>query len=223
MVAVLSRCLGGRLRDAQVLNVGCSAGLIDEALSSSVGAVTGIDIDAAAISSAIARGLPSNVQLLVGDAMALPFENASFDVVICSQVYEHVPDVQRLMAEVHRVLRPGGVCYFAATNRWAVVEMHHGLPFLSWLPPALADRYMRLAGKGDRYYERHFGFAELRALVSAFEVRDFTGMILDDPAAFQADYLFRGKLKLWVARFFFRFARPMFPGYIWVLERRGAG
>lgn len=220
MVAVLGRCLGERLCYARVLNVGCSAGLIDEALSPSVGCVTGIDIDAAAIQAAIARGLPANVTLLVGDAMALAFDDASFDVVICSQVYEHVPDVERLMAEIHRVLRPGGVCYFAATNRWAIVEMHHGLPFLSWLPPTLANRYMRLAGKGDRYYERHLEYGALRRLVAAFVIRDFTGPILDDPEAFDAAYLFRGRIKRLVARLVFRFARPVFPGYIWVLERR---
>lgn len=220
MVAVLSRCLGEKLQSARVLNVGCSAGLIDEALAPSVGSVTGIDIDSSAIESAILRGLPTNVTLMVDDAMALSFEDRCFDVVICSQVYEHVPDVERLMAEIHRVLRPGGLCYFAATNRWAVVEMHHGLPFLSWLPPVLADRYMRFANKGDRYYERHLGHGALRRLVSGFTIRDFTGPILEDPEAFKAEYLFRGKLKRFVARLMFRFAHPIFPGYIWVLERR---
>jgi ubiquinone/menaquinone biosynthesis C-methylase UbiE len=220
MVAVLSRCMGEKLRDARVLNVGCSAGLIDEALAPSVGSVTGVDIDASAIAKAVSRGLPANVTLLAGDAMALEFADQSFDAVICSQVYEHVPDVERLIGEIHRVLRPGGVCYFAATNRWAVVEMHHGLPFLSWLPTGLADRYMRLAGKGDRYYERHLGYGALRRLVAGFAVRDFTGQILDDPEAFEAGYLFRGKVKRFAARLMFRFARPIFPGYIWVLERR---
>ena len=222
MVAVLSQCLGERLRCSRVLNVGCSAGLIDEALAPSVGSVVGIDIDAAAIAAATARGLPANVTLVAGDAMALDFEDGAFDVVICSQVYEHVPDVERLMSEIHRVLRIGGLCYFAATNRWTIVEMHHGLPFLSWLPSRLADRYMRLAGKGDRYYERHLGYADLKRNVKQFAVRDFTARILDDPETYQAGYLFRSRWKRLAARLAFRFVRPVFPGYIWVLERKEA-
>ena len=220
MVAVLAKCMGESLGSARVLNVGCSAGLIDEALAPEVGSVTGVDIDASAIEAAVSRGLPPNVTLMAGDAMALAFEDRSFDVVICSQVYEHVPDVERLMAEIHRVLRPGGLCYFAATNRWAIVEMHHDLPFLSWLPPRLADRYMRIMGKGDRYYERHLGYGALRHLTAKFTLHDFTSQILENPEAFKAGYLFRGNLKRSIARFLYRFARPIFPGYIWVLERR---
>jgi SAM-dependent methyltransferase len=47
---------------------------------------------------------------LVGDIHDIPREDASFDTVICTEVLEHCRDPQRAVTEIHRVLRPGGVC-----------------------------------------------------------------------------------------------------------------
>lgn len=88
------------------------------------------------------------------DGVALPFVDASFDVVVSNHVIEHVGDRgQQAMhlAELARVLRPDGIGYLAVPSRWMLVEPHYKLPFLSWLPRALADAYVRLAGKGSHY------------------------------------------------------------------------
>lgn len=217
MVAILRESLGERLDRANVLNLGCSTGLIDEYIAPHVASMTGVDIDEPAIGLAKSRRSAPNLRFELGDAMNLGFADESFHVVICSQVYEHVPDAGRLMTEIRRVLRPGGVCYFAATNKWALVEKHHRLPFLSWLPQKLADRYMRITGKGDSYYERHLGYGDLRALVSSFRLEDYTGEVLANPGNYKAEYLFGSSWKRRVARFLFRRLRPIFPGYIWLL------
>ncbi len=217
MVAILKEALGPRFAKVDVLNLGCSTGIIDEYIAAHVGTMTGVDIDEPAITLALSRLVAPNLRFQLGDAMNLGFPEASFDIVICSQVYEHVPDAMRMMGEIHRVLRAGGVCYFAATNRWAVIEKHHRLPFLSWLPAKMADRYMRWAGKGDAYYERHLGFQPLLDLVSKFRVEDYTGKVLRDPGRYQAAYLFPTKLAQVAARGVHRFMRRLFPGYIWLL------
>lgn len=219
MLAVLREQLGDALGRARVLNLGCSAGLIDEAIAPHVGSTLGVDIDDKAVAAAIARGGPPNGRFMVGDAMALALDDASFDVVICSQVYEHVPDPTRMMAEIRRVLSPGGICYFAATSRWSVVEMHYKLPFLSWLPPWLADAYLRLTGRGTRYYERHLGVAGLRRLVAGFEVQDMTPRILDDPSRYGAAYMFRSRIALYGAKLLLRHAYGLFPGFVWILRK----
>jgi len=216
MRLVLSEVLGDRLAHAQVLNLGCSTGIIDEYLAPHVGHMVGVDIDEPGIALANSRRMAPNLEFRVEDAMALSFGAASFDVVISSQVYEHVPDAQRMMQEIYRVLRPGGVCYFAATNRWVLVEPHYKLPFLSWLPSAWADRYMRLFRKGDAYYERLVGYRPLLKLVQRFRLQDFTPNLLATPQRYAVDYMFRGA-KLSVARLMFKHARAVFPGYIWLL------
>lgn len=220
MVAVLGDALGERLAQVRMLNVGCSTGIIDESLAPHVGRVMGIDIDAPAVEAANRRCALSNVEFRVGDAMNLDFPDASFDVVICSQVYEHVPDSGRMMNEIHRVLMPGGVCYLAATNRFCLIEKHYHLPFLSIIPVRLAHLYLRVLGRGKYYYERHLGLNGLRHLVRRFEVRDYTHRILDEPKAFAAEYMIDGRLKRKLVRAFARYAYAFFPGYIWLLEKK---
>ena len=57
------------------------------------------------------------------DGTALPFPDATFDAVHASWLLEHVPDPARVVAEVHRVLKPGGVCRFIEVdNRTLLIE-----------------------------------------------------------------------------------------------------
>ncbi|WP_395684302.1 class I SAM-dependent methyltransferase [Dokdonella sp.] len=217
MVAVLREALGPALAQAHALNLGCSTGIIDEYIAGHVRTMTGVDIDEPAIALATSRITAQNLRFQLGDAMNLAFDDGTFDIVVCSQVYEHVPDARRMMMEIRRVLRPGGVCYFAATNRWALIEKHHRLPFLSWLPARVADRYMRWAGKGEAYYERHLGYGALRDLASAFRIEDYTGKVLSDPERYEAAYLFRTRFARVAARSMYGLLRRMFPGYIWLL------
>ncbi len=54
---------------------------------------------------------------------------AEFDVVTCTHIYEHVPDAQRMMDEIYRVLGTGRrLCYFAAENRIRLWDGHYDLP-----------------------------------------------------------------------------------------------
>jgi SAM-dependent methyltransferase len=125
------------------------------------------------------------------------------------------------MAEIERVLRPGGFCYFACTNRYILIEPHYRLPLLSWLPPALADRYLRWTGGEPRYYERMRSLRNLRKLVARFDCIDYTQAVLADPVRYGFDYLvppgsFRQRLYRLVARL----VPAAFPGYLWVLRKR---
>lgn len=217
MLAILREVFGNGLAGADALNLGCSTGIIDEFLATHVATMVGVDIDEPAIALASGRRVAQNLEFRLDDAMNLSFADCSFDIVICSQVYEHVPDPSRMMSEICRVLRPGGVCYFAATNRWALVEKHHRLPFLSWLPPKLADVYMRLMGKGDAYYERHLGYWSLRRLVAGFRMEEWTAKVLDSPERYAARYMMGGRFKRLTAQLLFRLLRPLFPGFIWLL------
>ena len=119
--------------------------------------------------------------LLIGDA--LPFPDASFDVVVSNHVIEHVGDraaQQRHVHEVARVLSAGGVAYLAVPYRWRLVENHYRLPLLSWLPAGLANRYVRSTGRGDRYDCRLITRSELLGMLRAagLVARDATGDLI---------------------------------------------
>jgi len=61
---------------------------------------------------------PALFALLAGDALRLPFPDASFDAVICSEVLEHIPDYRGALAEICRVLRPGGRLCVSVPRAW---------------------------------------------------------------------------------------------------------
>ena len=98
----------------RVLDFGCGPGTISVGLASAVdpGEVHGIDMEESQIGLARAAaeaGGHTNATFHVGDVTALPFEDDSFDVAHCHAVLMHVPDTQATLAEVKRVLKPGGI------------------------------------------------------------------------------------------------------------------
>lgn len=220
MVAVLQECLSKPLAECRLLNVGGSTGIIDNFLADHFGQVTGIDIDEPAIAYASKAFQREHLCFQVGDALNLKFPDASFDVVVCSHVYEHVPDAAQMMKEIYRVLTPGGVCYFAAGNRLMWNEPHYNLPLLSVIPRPLAHVYIRLAKRAESYYEHHFSYWGLRRLVRAFSVEDFTRRMVTDPARYHVEYMVPPHtLKAAVAAIVARWFYWLCPGYIWVLRR----
>jgi SAM-dependent methyltransferase len=188
-------------------------------LASHFKGIVGTDVDLHALEYARSTE-PGPAEFFPADAMNLPFKKDAFDVVICAHVYEHVPDSLGLMGEIHRVLKQGGVCFFAAGNRIRLVEPHYGLPFLSILPSPLADTYLRLSGKGTHYEERHLTYWGLKRMLSGFQVLDYTRKILQDPEKYCATDLCRaGSLKQKAARLFSRLAYGLVPTYIFLLKK----
>ena len=221
MVAVLADHFGmSRLKDRRVLTVGGSAGVLDNYLAGHLHSVVSVDIDAPAVEYAQQHFAKANLIFAVGDAMDLKFEDDAFDIVICSQVYEHVPDAETMMREIFRVLKPGGVCYFAANNRLMWNEPHYHLPLLSVVPRGLAHLYVRASGRASHYYEKHYTYWGLRKLVRQFRLHDYTGRIIGDPVRYGVQYMVRpGSMKSRVAALMTRYLYWLVPGYIWLLEK----
>jgi ubiquinone/menaquinone biosynthesis C-methylase UbiE len=220
MVAVLENYLPSPLSNYDLLNVGGSTGIIDNYLSKHFKRVVGVDIDEPAILHARKSYQRSNLQFELADALNLPFEDNSFDVVVCSHVYEHVPDPHAMFNEIYRVLKPGGVCYFSAGNRLAWNEPHYNLPLLSVLPRPLAHLYIRLSGKARYYHEKHLSYWGLRTLVKKFTCTDYTTKLVTEPEKYCTDYMIHsGGIKARLALTILKVAYWASPGYIWVLEK----
>jgi len=162
MVSVLEDYMQEPLNGLRLLNVGSSAGIIDNYLADYFKLVVSIDIDKLAIRHAEKNFKKGNLEFQLGDAVNLQFEDNSFDVVICSQVYEHVPSPEKMMEEIFRVLVPGGICYFSASNRFMWNEPHYNLPLLSVIPRPLAHLYIRLTKKANYYHELHYTYWGLK-------------------------------------------------------------
>ncbi len=224
MLRILRDHLGDDLRPFHVLDVGCSTGTMSQILGEHFGRVTGIDIDTKAIVHATGHNASEHITFRVGDAMETGLQEGSVDVVVCAHVYEHVPDPQRMMVEIRRILAPGGVCYFACENRLVYREGDYRLPFLSILPKFLAHRYLRLAGRGDHYYETLLTYWQLKKLVAGFERIDYTRRVVADPEAFAAtDLVAPGSAKQRLALLVADTAYWVFPDYLWLLRKPTSG
>ena len=173
------------ISDMVCLDVGCSSGIITANLSKHFKDVIGVDIDYDAVHSTHTIEKKS-VLFLAGDALKLPIKDLSIDVVICNHVYEHVPDRHRLMEEIYRVLRDDGFCYLAAGNKYAIMEPHYRLPFLSWLPKGIANLYLRVTGRGTGYYENFLSYWALCRLLGDFRIEDYTPRIARNPIRYNA-------------------------------------
>ena len=98
-----------------LLDVGCGPASITADLAERVapGRVVALDAASGALEAARAtlsdRGLSEQVEVTSGDVMALPFEDASFDVVHAHQVLQHLADPVGALAEMRRLTRPGGI------------------------------------------------------------------------------------------------------------------
>lgn len=106
-------------RNKAVLDLGCAGGFMAEALAARGAQVTGIDPATDAIEAARTHARTGGLQIAyeVGVGEALPYDTSSFDAVVCVDVLEHVTDLHKVLSEVFRTLRPGGVFLFDTINR----------------------------------------------------------------------------------------------------------
>jgi SAM-dependent methyltransferase len=81
---------------------------------------------------------------------------ALFDLVVLDNVLEHLPRQHQALTAMVRALRPGGVLYIVVPNKLWPLEVHYRLPFLSYLPLPLANRYLRLTGRGTDYADASY-------------------------------------------------------------------
>lgn len=133
-VRTLKNLVPGRLKwfDRQtawegldVLDLGCAGGFMAEALTEKGARVTGIDPAAQAVAAARARAaqVGQEIRYDVGVGEALPYADACFDRVVCVDVLEHVADLGKVLAEVARVLKPGGLFLYDTINRNPIARL----------------------------------------------------------------------------------------------------
>jgi len=118
-VGALKNRFGTDLSDIRILDIGCGGGVLAEEYAKLGCQVTGIDIseESLAIARAHAQAEDLSIEYQSGSAMDLPFDRGSFEVVSCCDALEHIPEWKQVIAEVNRVLKPGGLFLFDTINR----------------------------------------------------------------------------------------------------------
>lgn len=141
-----------RVRDRCVLDLACGVGYGSFVLSQTATSCLGIDLAPAAIAQARATYRRPNLSYRAGDALTPLAPDASFDAVVSFETIEHLPDPRAFLANLHRLLRPGGLLVISAPNalqftrsaRPRANEFHLSEPdhaeFVGWLEPAFEIR-----------------------------------------------------------------------------------
>lgn len=154
-----------------VLDVGCAGGFMSEALDARGAAVTGIDPaeDAIAAAQAHAQQGSRDIRYDVGVGEALPYADESFDAVVCVDVLEHVADLEQVIQEIARVMKPGGLFLFDTINRNPIARL---------ATITIAEDLLRLLPQGTHDPDMYIKPAELRAMMSAAGMTPgaFTGL-----------------------------------------------
>ena len=163
-----------RPTDRRFLDCGCGAGEYVVALVERLGLdAHGLEYEAQKVRQAQAKPLARD-RVAQGDLQAVQFPSASWDCAMLNEVLEHVPDEQKALAEVFRILKPGGLLFIFSPNRWFPFETHgvrlkssgrrvpHWIPFVPYLPLPLGKTVFD-------YWARNYWQGQLAALVKASE------------------------------------------------------
>ena len=160
------------LSGAKVIDVGCGGGILAESMAKKGANVTGIDLSEKALGVADLHSLESaltiNYQHIAAEDMAAK-EPASFDVVTCMEMLEHVPDPASIVQACAQLVKPGGQVFFSTLNRNPK----------SYLYAVLGAEYLlQMLPKGTHDYGKFITPAELASAIrhAGLELQSLRGM-----------------------------------------------
>ncbi len=162
----------GGLTDQRALDVGCGGGILAESMAQRGAQVLGIDMGEAPLAVARLHQLESGVALdyrrITAEELAAK-EPASFDVVTCMEMLEHVPDPASTIQACARLLKPGGHLFFSTINRNPKAYLFAIIG---------AEYVLRLLPKGTHDYRKFIRPSELDgwARAAGLNLLDLTGL-----------------------------------------------
>jgi len=163
----------GGIEGREILDVGCGGGLLSEALAACGGRVTGIDLSGSALAAARAHreitGLSIDYRQAAAEALAgeLP---GRFDIIVCMELLEHVPEPASILAACERLAKPGGDIFLATINRTWLARL---------LVIFMAEYVLHVVEKGTHHYQRFIQPRQLAgwAGASGLTVCDCSGFL----------------------------------------------
>lgn len=164
-----------KLTDAAVLDVGCGAGLLSEAMAQAGARVTAIDLAPNLLKVARLHGLETGIKVDYRETSVESLADASpasFDTVTCMEMLEHVPDPASIIEACARLLKPGGRLFVSTLNR---------TPAAFALAIVGAEYVARVLPKGTHQYRDFIKPSELASWLrtAGLELEDVSGLMYE--------------------------------------------
>lgn len=201
------------------VDMGCGSGGIAAALAPKVKKIIGIDPEPWSRWSTWTRE-HSNLEFIEGSYENDPplLAENSVDIVICNQVYEHVPDPQQMIKVIYRILKPGGYCYFAGPNLLFPIEPHVFWPIIHWIPRAAAINVMKAVGAKDLIDANSTTYWTLRSWLNSFEIKNALPDVIKHPEKYGRKAIFWRCISI-MPRWLAQALTPISPGFVFVLRK----
>ena len=163
------------LADAAVLDVGCGAGLLSEAMAQASARVTAIDLAPTLLKVARLHGLETGIKVDYRETSVESLADASpasFDAITCMEMLEHVPDPASIIQACARLLKPGGQLFVSTLNR---------TPAAFALAIVGAEYVARVLPKGTHQYRDFIKPSELAKWLrdADLELQDVSGLMYE--------------------------------------------
>lgn len=201
-------CVADIVDGSKVLEVGCGTGLILSRLASMARTVVGADLSGGMLARAAER-VPSVVQ---ADATRLPFPDATFDVAVSFKVLAHVPPIRETVAEIARVVKPGGHVALEFYNRHSLRTVVKRLKSPSSIAKDVDDTDV---------FTRYDSLADIRGyLPQGLELVRTHGIRIAMPLASLMKAPLLGPALAWHERFLARTPLRRFGGFLVVVARK---
>jgi len=179
--------LPGPATEIDVLDVGCGYGHTALELARSCRTVVGIDPTQSMHQHALELQAASGLTNLYFRHTSLYDlgKAGRYDLVVLDNVFEHLPDQPLALQIISECLKPGGVVFLLMPNKLWPIEVHYGLPFLSYLPLRVANSYLRATGRGEDYTDASFAptYFRLKRIFRARTELSFHFVLPADPEA----------------------------------------
>ena len=134
-----------------VLDIACGEGYGSSLLADAGESVIGVDISADAVAHAAAKYRKPNLEFRVGSCAAIPLTDASVDLVVSFETIEHHSEHEKMLCEIKRVLRPGGVLVMSSPDK-AEYTVHAAHENAFHVKELYAEEFQALIGK---YFANH--------------------------------------------------------------------
>lgn len=185
-----------------ILDIGCGAGFLSNYLAEKGHFVTGIDLSEKSLE--IAKKKKTGATYILANALSLPFQDASFDVISAMDLLEHVENPSKVIEEASRVLKPNGLFFFHTFNR-------NLLSYLLIIKGV--DWFVKNAPKDMHVYSLFIKPEELKSMMQKQELSlgSIQGLV---PDPFSKGFWRMLSQKVVKDDFRFKFAKNLQTGYI---------